>query len=126
MAAREHRVSRRVLLGAAWTFPLVLAAPRRMPGPSTEKWSKALAAFRRAQSIIDAAVQEPDQDRYDALLDTFSRALRRLLRTPAPDLPALALKLDLAIDQAAWESTGGESSMAALKHDARRLAGPVS
>jgi hypothetical protein len=63
MAAREHRVSRRVLLGAAWTFPLVLAAPRRTPGPSTEKWSKALAAFRRAQAIIDAAVSEPDQDR---------------------------------------------------------------
>src|SRR5260370_237722 len=99
MAAREHRVSRRVLLGAAWTFPLVLAAPRRRPGPSTIRWDRNLAAFRRAQSIIDAAVHEPDQDRYDALLDTFSNALRRLLRTPAPDLPALALKIELAIDQ---------------------------
>jgi hypothetical protein len=122
MAAREHRVSRRVLLGAAWTFPIALAAPRRMPGPSTEKWQKALAAFRRAHAVIDAAVSEPDQDRYDALLDTFTAALRRLLRTPAPDLRALSLKLDLAIDQAAWESTGGEASMAALKRDARRLA----
>ena len=122
MAAREHRVSRRVLLGAAWTFPLVLAAPRRRPGPSTEKWDRNLAAFRRAQAVIDAAVHEPDQRRYDALLDTFGNALRRLLRTPAPDLPALALKIELAIDQAAWESTGGEACMAALKRDARRLA----
>jgi hypothetical protein len=101
---------------------LVLAAPRRTPGPSTEKWNCNLAAFRRAQAVIDAAVHEPDQDRYDALLDAFSRALRRLLRTPAPDLPALSVKLDLAIDQAAWESTGGEASMAALKRDAQRLA----
>jgi hypothetical protein len=67
-------------------------------------------------------VSEPDQRRYDALLDTFSNALRRLLRTPAPDLPALSLKIELAIDQAAWESAGGEACMAALKRDARRLA----
>jgi len=101
---------------------LVLAAPRRRPGPSTGKWDRNLAAFRRAQAVIDAAVSEPDQRRYDALLDTFSTALRRLLRTPAPDLPALALKIELAIDQVAWESTGGEACMAVLKRDARRLA----
>lgn len=122
MAAREHRVSRLVLLGAAWTFPIVLAAPRRRPGPSTKRWDRNLAAFRRAQAVIDAAVSEPDQRRYDALLDTFSRALRRLLRTPTPDLPALSVKIELAIDQVAWESTGGEACMAALKRDARHLA----
>lgn len=123
MAAREHRVSRRVLLGAAWTFPLVLAAPRRRPGPSTEKWNRALAAFRRAQAVIDAAASEPDQRRYDALLDTFTAALRRLLRTPAPDLAALSVKIGLVIDHLAWELTGGEACMAALRRDARRLAG---
>ena len=135
MAAREHRVSRRVLLGAACALPAGLAGalpssfPRKRESSwipdrvrDDGKWSRALAAFRRAQAIIDAAVHEPDQDRYDALLDTFSRALRRLLRTPAPDLPALALKIELAIDQVAWESTGGEACMAALKRDARRLA----
>jgi hypothetical protein len=67
-------------------------------------------------------VSEPDQRRYDALLDTFTAALRRLLRTPAPDLAALALKIELAIDQVAWESTDGEACMAALTRDARRLA----
>ncbi|HMG48684.1 MAG TPA: hypothetical protein VK614_14645 [Allosphingosinicella sp.] len=131
MAAREHRVSRRVLLGAACAVLSLAEGPahpepgRRIPSSAHtghERWNRALTRFRRAQSIIDAAVHEPDQDRYDTLLDTFTAALRRLLRTPAPDLPALALKIELAIDQAAWESTGGEASMAALKRDARRLA----
>jgi hypothetical protein len=137
MAAREHRVSRRVLLGAACALPLT-RHPGLDPGPSLfssepvswipdqvrddEKWERNLAAFRRAQAVIDAAVSEPDQRRYDALLDTFTTTLRRLLRTPAPELPALALKIELAIDQVAWESTGGEACMAALKRDARRLA----
>lgn len=121
MAAREHRVSRRVLLGAAWTFPLVLAAPRRRPGPSTEKWRRSLATFRRAEAILNAAIHEPDEDRYGDLVVAFNRALRRLLRTPAPDLPALWLKIDLTVDQAAWELTGGEACMAVLKRDARRL-----
>jgi hypothetical protein len=88
-----------------------------------DQWRNALAAFRRARSAIDAAVHEPDQDRYDALLDTFTATLRRLLRTPAPDLPALSLKIDLVVDHLAWELTGGEAYLAALKQDARRLAG---
>ena len=137
MAAREHRVSRRVLLGAACAVPLS-RYPGLDPGPSSllsesaswipgrarndEKWPSAVASFRRAQAIIDAAVHEPDQRRYDALLDTFTTALRRLLRTPAPDLPALSLKIDLAVDHEIAELTGGEACMAALKRDARRLA----
>ena len=139
MAAREHRVSRRVLLGAACALPLIrhpgldpgssFPFPRQLdswiPGQARDdgKWDRALTAFRRAEAVIDAAVSEPDQRRYDALLDTFSATLRRLLRTPAPDLPALSLKFHLAIDEAAWESTGGEACMAALKRDAYWLAG---
>jgi len=131
MAAREHRVSRRVLLGAACAVLSFAEGPahpefrRRIRSSAHvghERWNRALATFRRAQAIIDAAVHEPDQDRYDALLDTFTAALRRLLRTPAPDLPALSLKIELAIDHLAWEHTGGEACMAALRRDARRLA----
>jgi len=147
MAVREHRVSRRVLLGAACAFPLVQAAPRPVeaarraapaalnglqtrPSPSSRqpqsfavtKWDRALNSFRRAQQCVESAVHEPDQDRYDTLLDTFTATLRRLLRTPAPNLPALSLKIDLAVDQAAWELTRGEACLAALKRDARRLA----
>jgi hypothetical protein len=48
--------------------------------------------------------------------------VKGLLRAPAPDLAALAAKLDLAVAQAAWELTGGEKCMAALHRDARRFA----
>jgi hypothetical protein len=53
----------------------------------------------------------------------FNRAAERLLRVPAPDSKALALKLALAIDEQAWELPDGEECMAALKRDAARLAG---
>jgi hypothetical protein len=51
----------------------------------------------------------------------FNGALRRLLRTPAPDLPALAAKIALAVDHDAATLTGGERCMRALKRDAERL-----
>jgi hypothetical protein len=50
--------------------------------------------------------------------------MRRLLRTPAPDLPALAAKLDLALDERSGEFFGGSADMKAIKSDARRLASP--
>jgi hypothetical protein len=71
---------------------------------------------------VEGAAHTPDEDLYDRLLGRFGTALRRLLTTPAPDLPAFVLKLELAIDQDAATLTGGEASMAALKRDARRLA----
>lgn len=131
MAAREHRISRRVLLGAACAVLSFAEGPahpelrRRIPSSpraGVEEWNRAVAAFRRAQAILDAALHEPDEDRYGDLVVAFNRALRRLLRTPAPDLSALSLKLDLAVAQSAWELTGGEACMAALKRDAQRLA----
>ena len=59
-----------------------------------------------------AAVHEPDRDRYGDLVCAFNRALRRLLRTPAPDLRALSLKIDLPSTRDRRESTGGEACMA--------------
>jgi len=50
-------------------------------------------------------------------------AIRRLLRAPAPDLPALALKVQLAIDDEIAFFAGGDLSLAAAKADALRLAG---
>jgi hypothetical protein len=148
MAAREHRVSRRVLLGAACAFPLLRhpeldsgstffpspTATRWIPDQvrndergddlsrAVTKWDLALARFRRAQSALDAAAHEPDEDRYGDILGAFNNALRRLLRTPAPDLPALSLKIDLAVDHEIAELTGGEACLARLKRDAHRLA----
>jgi hypothetical protein len=42
---------------------------------------------------------------------------------PAPDLPALALKIALAVDQDVATLSGGEACLAALKRDAARLCG---
>ena len=45
-----------------------------------------------------------------------------LLRSPAPDLPALAAKLDAIIPNLAWELDGCEDCLEILRRDARRLA----
>jgi hypothetical protein len=99
-------------------------------------FSRALAAYRRAEARVAAfkaaEARLPEQRRAfpcDDLEEQFGRldglrlaALRRLLRLPAPDLAALALKLDLAIADLAWELEGCETCFAALQADASRLA----
>lgn len=55
-------------------------------------------------------------------LGAFYAALRRLLRTPAPDFDALAAKIILAVDHEVGTLIGGERCLAALKADVRRLA----
>jgi hypothetical protein len=87
-----------------------------------DEWSAALARFQEAQAVLDAARSEPDEDVYDALLDSHSGALRALLALPAPDLPALAAKLDAIIPNLAWELTGSEDCLEILRRDAHRLA----
>jgi hypothetical protein len=100
-------------------------------------WDRALARFRRAeaalaecraeQAALPAALRawphsQALDDRFGRLDDVRLAALRRLLRTPAPDLAALALKIDLTIDDQAWELTGAEALLDSLKADAGRLA----
>jgi hypothetical protein len=85
-------------------------------------WDRALARLHQAQATLNAAVSEPDQDAYDALLDTHSGALSALLRSPAPDLPALAAKLDAIVSNQAWALTGSEDCLEILRDDAHRLA----
>lgn len=145
MAAREHRVSRRALLGAACAFPLarhpgldpgstsffpppVLEArwtPDQVRGDdlsrTVTKWDRALARFRNAEAAL-AAVQGADDVVFDRVLGRFNHTLRRLLRAPAPNSAAFSAKLALAIDQEIWELTGGEACLAALARDANRLA----
>jgi hypothetical protein len=62
------------------------------------------------------------EERFGDLDSRRLNLLRRLLRTPAPDLAALALKLDLAVADLAWELTGCETCLEAAAVDARRLA----
>jgi hypothetical protein len=66
---------------------------------------------------------QPFEDRLNALDSVREAALKRLLRTSAPDLPALALKIELAVDEEVATLAGGERCLAALKADGWRLAG---
>ena len=86
------------------------------------RWQGALARFRRAEAALAAVAHTEDDDLYDRVLGRFNRALRALVRAPAPDLRAFSAKLDLAVDHELASLTGGEACMAALKRDARRLA----
>src|SRR5215213_9284484 len=97
----------------------------RKPGPRGDPL-RALARFRSAQTTLDAASHEPDEDAYDALLDTHTEALCTLLALPAPDLAGLAAKLDIIVAQLAWELTGAEDCLERLRRDAHRLAAPTA
>jgi len=90
-----------------------------------ERWSRALARYRAAEAALAAAARAPEEV-YDRLGARHDAALKRLLRVPAPHLAALADKLELAVDQQAWELTGGDGCMAALIADARQLTAPAA
>jgi hypothetical protein len=82
------------------------------------------AADPVARTAVSAALTEfqPFEDRLNALDSARDTALKHLLRTPAPDLPALALKIELAVDEEVATLTGGERCLAVLKADGWRLA----
>ena len=74
---------------------------------------------------MDKAAVRALDERFGDYLVAFNAALRRLLRVPAPDLEALALKIALIVDQDVASLSGGEACMAQLKADAGRLAARV-
>jgi hypothetical protein len=137
MAAGRHNLSRRAVLGAAFGAPVLLGSDgARATGPH-DRWTRALAAFHRAEVRLAAFRQaeaqlppaarafpacESLEERFNDLECARLAALRRLLRAPAPDLPALARKIQLTIRDQAWELTDSEPCLAALKADGRRLA----
>jgi hypothetical protein len=119
---------------------LAARAPAAAAGakPSRARWTRTLAAFRRAEARVAAfkaaeallpperrewPAVKPLEDRFGDLDSLRLAALRRLFRIPAPDLAALSLKLDLALADQAWELEGCENCLAAMADDARRLAG---
>jgi hypothetical protein len=63
-----------------------------------------------------------DDDLYDRALGRHNAALARLLRAPAPDLAAVAGKLELILRHAVFELTFGEACLTALHRDVRRFA----
>jgi hypothetical protein len=132
MADGDLNLSRRALLGVALVAPVLNRHPGLDPGstsfpPSAPAqgrwmpdqvrhdaeeaernkacWSRALARFRRAEAAFAAATSVPDEALYDRLGERCDRALTRLLHTPAPDVAALALKLDLTLYERFGESS---------------------
>lgn len=133
MAVAQHKPSRRALLGAAVALPLLGRAGAIAVAANPEPWRRALAAFEAAEAELRAferqtagapwEEQEAIEEGYGDRLGAMYAALRRLLRLPAPDIPALATKIALAVDHEVGTLDGGEACLAALKRDARRLAG---
>jgi hypothetical protein len=149
MAAGRHNPSRRALLGAVVALPLLPrhceersdeAIQRGVEGSAGllrcarndgARWQRALARLRAAEAEVRAVArataggtveeEEALQEVYDARLGDHSAALLRLMKVRAPDLPALALKIELAVDEEVGTLTGGELCLAALKRDVRRL-----
>jgi hypothetical protein len=147
MADGQHKLSRRALLGAACAAPLLrhsgldpesisfVSAGRKeqwIPGRARNdagvdprpvtRWDRALARLRHAEAALTAAAGIDDDNLYDRLLGRLNKAMKRLLTLPAPNLPALADKLDLLVQHQAWELTFAEPALAAMRQDARRLA----
>jgi hypothetical protein len=105
------------------------------------RWNRTLAAYRRAEARVAAFKAQEQQlpparraypacedleQRFGDLDDRRFAVLRRLLRLRAPDLAALAFKLDLAVADQAWELTGCETCLEAMAADARRLSANAS
>ena len=101
---------------SSWTLKQVQGEKRRK-----ERWNTALSRFRGAEAAMRAG-RSASEARFERLSDAYHAALRRLLRTPAPDIAALASKLEFAVDEEVFTLAGGEACLTALTRDARRLA----
>ena len=141
MGAAEHKLSRREALagacaGAAVPLP---RHPELVSGSSSspavpdqdwmlkqvqhdEKWQRALARYTRAEAEIEALKHSEDEDLYDRAVDRQITTLGRLLKAPAPDLAAAALKLDLIVRHVAWELRYSDAAFSVLLADLQRFA----
>lgn len=86
-------------------------------------WDYDFTADSDAHAMLVAAraVHEPVEERLNDLADAATAAMLRLLAIPAPDLPALATKIALAVDHAVAELDSGDRCLALLKADGLRL-----
>jgi len=80
-----------------------------------------MRAVERATAGGTAEAEEALEAVYLARVGDFTAAVRRVMRVRAPDLAALAVKIELAIDQEVGTLTGGDLCLAALRRDVRRL-----
>jgi hypothetical protein len=113
-------------------FAPALGSARSSSGRS---WERAVAALRGAEARVAAFEAEEAlltaerralacealEERFEPLDKLRLTAVRRLLRLPARDLPALALKLEIAVAEQAWEDSGSEDCLALIAADAQRI-----
>ncbi|HYG28621.1 MAG TPA: hypothetical protein VD887_00240 [Allosphingosinicella sp.] len=85
------------------------------------KWDRALSHFRQAEAALAALEGHPDEDAFGRAHDRFNAALSRLLAVPAPDVAALATKLEVAVAAELADLTYAPPALAHLAEDARRL-----
>jgi hypothetical protein len=124
--------------------PLLTGGALTLPPPAEAEgaWARLLAEFQRIdlarerfQEASSARAYGPgrrafhEQEALDArfgeIVDSVDEAMLSLLRAPAPDLEALAVKISLIGDHLVWELEGGEECLVWLEADARRLAAGV-
>jgi hypothetical protein len=150
MDGGQFSLSRRALLGAAMGAPLlpcrqceargdeaIQSLPRggsgllRCAGNDEAEWRAALAAFEAAEGAVEEARRRcalapragigAAEDAFGDRLEALYALLRRLLTAPAPDLPALGRKIDLAFEHEVATLAGCAPGIAALRRDVRRL-----
>ena len=143
MAAAQHKLSRRALLAGACAAPTLSRHSRLDPEPMNTaatpadtsvfmdpgvrrddggRWEKALERYALAEAGLEAVAHSEDDDVYDRALGRHNAALARLLRTAAPDLAAVARRLDLILRHSVFELTFDEACFEALGRDVRRFA----
>lgn len=89
------------------------------PKPDQMQWSFVATTYRCAWALqVSAAEGYIDEDAQQ-VVEAVKPAFDKLMATPAPDLPALALKLHAVWDRGREVS---ESDKAAVLNDLRRLA----
>jgi hypothetical protein len=96
------------------------------------EWEQAIAAFGSAQAAVAAveratagrSVEEEEAwlPRYDAACEAMAAALARAIAAPAPDLAALAVKLELVFAHEMEPGALDQISIDLILSDAWRLA----
>jgi len=141
-------VSRRALLGAAFSVP-VLCHPELGSGSSSPppgrgiswtlkqvqgdaEWEAALAGFRLAETALARVEAASAGYRFDeeeevlpghmAACESLSAAVRRVIRAAVPDVAGLALKVELVFAHEVEPYSIDGEVIAAVRGDLRRLA----
>jgi hypothetical protein len=126
MVPSAGSVSRRAVLGATVLAPALGGAGALILGnvpaaiAGTGEWAHALVGFLAAETALAVAAAVPNEGAYGCAIQPFQQALLRLLKTPAPDLAAFALKMERVARH--QETLRGSSGVIfQLRRDARLL-----